>query len=125
MRGVTALTLLALALVSCGGDDSPTGSIPVPTTTTTTTLPPLWSKAGTGDTVFDMPRHVARCRIVGIYTGYSSNFIVHLNGHGLVNELLGTGWGTTKYDGTVLTTGGGVVDIVHSSGVAWTFTEVR
>ena len=73
--------------------------------------------------VFDMPTYVSRVRVVGTYTGYSSNFIVHVGGRLLVNELLGTGWGTTRYDGTLLTTGG-VVEITHSSGVSWSFTQV-
>jgi len=83
----------------------------------------IWSKSGTGDNVFDMPTYVSRVRIIGTYTGYSSNFIVYVGGDLLVNELLGTGWGTTTYDGTHLTTGG-VVEIKHSSGVSWSFTQV-
>jgi len=43
----------------------------------------------------------------------------------LVNELLGTGWRSTVYDGTLLTGGGGAVSIEGSSGVVWAFTEVR
>jgi len=66
---------------------------------------------------------VERVRVIGTYTGYSSNFIVWVGGDLLVNELLGTGWGQTRYDGTLLTTGG-VVEIIHSSGVSWSFTEV-
>jgi hypothetical protein len=73
--------------------------------------------------VFDMPTYVSRVRIIGEYKGYSSNFIVWVGGDLLVNELLGTGWGQTRYDGTLLTTGG-VVQIEHSSGVSWSFTEV-
>lgn len=76
-----------------------------------------------GDNVFDMPTYVSRVRIIGTYTGYSSNFIVWVGEDLLVNELLGTGWGTTTYDGTLLTTGG-VVQITNSSGVSWSFTEV-
>ena len=86
---------------------------------------PAWSAAGSGDTVFDMPTCVARVRIVGRYTGYSSNFIVKVGGRLLVNELLGTGWGPTVYDGTLLTGGGGVTQITNSSGVSWSFTEVK
>jgi hypothetical protein len=88
------------------------------------TVRTIWSRSGQGDMVFDMPTYVSRVRIIGIYTGYSSNFIVYVGGHLLVNELLGTGWGTTSYDGTLLTTGG-VVEIKYSSGVSWSFTEVR
>jgi hypothetical protein len=91
----------------------------------TISILPLFTKSGTGDNVFDMPMYVARVRIVGTYTGYSSNFIVYIGGRLIVNELLGTGWGTTRYDGTLLTGGGGIVQITNSSGVSWSFTEVR
>ena len=83
----------------------------------------IWTASGHGDMVFDMPTYVSRVRIIGTYTGYSSNFIVWVGGHLLVNELLGTAWGMTRYDGTLLTTGG-VVSITNSSGVSWSFTEV-
>jgi hypothetical protein len=84
----------------------------------------LYRKSGSGDTVFDMPTDVSRIHVVGTYTGYSSNFIVKVGGRLLVNELLGTGWSMTRYDGTLLTTGG-VVAITNSSGVNWSFEEVR
>ena len=89
----------------------------------TLTVRDIWSRSGAGDMVFDMPTYVKRVRIIGTYNGYSSNFIVWVGGDLLVNELLGTGWGQTRYDGTHLTTGG-VVEIKHSSGVSWSFTEV-
>ncbi len=82
-----------------------------------------WSKSGSGDNVFDMPTYVSRVHVIGTYTGYTSNFIVWVGTQLLVNELLGTGWGTTKYDGTLLTAGG-TVQITNSSGVTWSFTEV-
>lgn len=85
---------------------------------------PTFSITGVGDSVFDMPLDVTRVRVIGIYNGYSSNFIVRLNGRSIVNELLGDGWGTRRYDGTLLTGGGGVVSIVSSSGVQWSFEEV-
>lgn len=87
------------------------------------TVRKIWSRSGWGDMVFDMPTYVSRVRIIGTYTGYSSNFIVYVGGDLLVNELLGTGWGTTRYDGTLLTSGG-IVEIKYSSGVWWSFTEV-
>ena len=87
------------------------------------TVRSIWSKSGVGDSVFDMPTYVSRVRVIGTYTGYSSNFIVDVAGRLFVNELLGTGWGTTTYDGTLLTSGG-VVEITHSSGVSWSFTQV-
>ena len=90
----------------------------------TLTVRGIWSKSGKGDMVFDMPTYVSRVRIIGTYTGWGSNFIVWVGGDLLVNVILGTGWGTTRYDGTLLTTGG-VVSITNSSGVSWSFTEVR
>jgi hypothetical protein len=88
----------------------------------TLTIRDIWKKSGKGDMVFDMPTYVERVRIIGTYTGYSSNFIVWVGGDLLVNELLGTGWGQTRYDGTHLTTGG-IVVIEYSSGVSWSFEE--
>jgi hypothetical protein len=89
----------------------------------TLTVRSAWSKSGVGDNVFDMPTYVSRVKIIGTYTGYSSNFIVYVGGRLLVNALLGTGWGTTRFEGTYLTSGG-VVQITNSSGVSWSFTEV-
>jgi hypothetical protein len=90
-----------------------------------TGLRDLFRKTGSGDSVFDMPADVARIHIVGTYTSNSSNFIVRISGRLIVNELLGTAWGQTRYDGTLLTGGGGVVAITNSSGVSWSFEEVR
>ncbi len=86
--------------------------------------PALWSRAGAGDTVFDMPTYIARVRITADYGGSSSNFIVRIGGRLVVNELVGRSWGQPHFEGTYTTTGG-VVEITHSSGVAWTFAEVR
>lgn len=85
---------------------------------------PLFTMAGTGDTVFTMPTSVARVRIVADYTRNSSNFIVKVGGRLVVNELIGTGWGTTHFEGTYAVVGG-QTEITNSSGVAWSFTEVR
>jgi hypothetical protein len=85
---------------------------------------PLFTRTGTGDTVFDMPTTVSRIRITGTYRSNSSNFIVRIGGRLVVNELLGTFWGPTVFDGTYVTSGG-VVEITNSSGVAWTFVESR
>ncbi len=87
---------------------------------------PPWSHSGTGDTVFDMPQAVRgiRVRIQASYTKQSSNFIVYVNGDLIVNELLGTFWRATSFDGTYLVAGG-VVETTDSSGVKWRFDEVR
>ena len=81
-----------------------------------------WSRSGSGNTVFDMPRYLTRVRIQGTWnqTG-TSNFIVHIGGQGVVNEILRQ---TITYDGVHLTSGG-VVEIVSSTNISWTFTEVR
>jgi len=83
-----------------------------------------WTRSGVGNTVFDMPSYFSRVRIIGIYTGYSSNFIVRIGGRLTVNELVGIGWGQTRYDG-VHNNSGGVVEITNSSGVSWSITEER
>ena len=83
-----------------------------------------WSRSGQGDTVFDMPTYITRIRIGGTYTGYAQNFVVYIAGRLVVNELMGSGFGQTRFEGTYLTSGG-VVEIVSSSGVYWSFTEVR
>lgn len=88
------------------------------------TVAALWTQNGTGDTVFDMPTTVARVRITGTYTGTGANFIVYIAGRLKVNEIIGTRWPSTMFEGTYVTTGG-VVEIVSSTGVVWTFTEVR
>ena len=85
---------------------------------------PFWTVTGISNTVFDMPTYVSRVRVIGTYTGYSSNFIVKVNGRLLVNELLGTSWPQTRYDGVALTTGG-VTEITSSTGVSWTFTQTQ
>ena len=50
-----------------------------------------------------MPLYVARVRIIGTDTGNNSNFILRIAGRLLANELLGTSWSATRYDGTLLT----------------------
>lgn len=88
--------------------------------------PPLFTKVGTGANVFDMPTYITRIRIQATYPGSCENFIVHIAGRGVVNEILGTcsiGLGRT-FDGTFLTSGG-VTEVLFSNGLTWTFTEVR
>lgn len=83
---------------------------------------PFWTYAGTGDTVFDMPSYVSRVRIIGDYPSYSTNFVVRIAGRLIVNELLGTGWGSTHFEGVYLTSGG-VVEITISRDVRWEFRQ--
>jgi hypothetical protein len=104
---------------------------------------PLFARTGVGNTVFDVPDNVLKVRITGIYTGSSTNFVMWLGPQNvacgvviasgcrlLVNELLGTSWKSTTYDATLLTGNGGTsatgsLTVQLSTGVAWTFTEVR
>ena len=85
---------------------------------------PVWAYFGGGNTVFDMPTTISRVRVVGTYTGNSSNFIVRIGGRLVVNELVGRSWNQERYEGVHATTGG-TVEITNSSGVQWSFTEVR
>ncbi len=84
---------------------------------------PIFTKSGFGNTVFDLPTYVARVHVTGRFvdTGGNSNFIVDLNGKGLINEILRN----SNYDGISLTTGGGTIAITSSGSISWSFTEVR
>jgi hypothetical protein len=83
-----------------------------------------WTKSGVGNTVFDMPTYFTRARIKGDYTGSGSNFIMYIGGDLEVNEILGTRWPSTHYEGVHLIRGG-VVEIKSSAGVSWSITEER
>lgn len=120
----TAAQTYGGTLTVSGNQTSGTNTIPISGTGVFPPRPDFF-RSGMGDTVFDMPIDVARVRIIGTYTGNSSNFVVRIGGRLIVNELIGTGWGTTRYDGTLLTGGGGVVAITNSSGVSWSIQEVR
>ena len=85
---------------------------------------PPFSRSGIGNTVFDLPSGITRIRIIGNYTGSSSNFIVRIGGRLIVNELVGTYWQQTRHEGTYVISGT-VVEITNSSGVSWSFAEVR
>lgn len=94
---------------------------------------PQFTRTGIGNTVFDMPRDVRRLRIIGIYQGNSSNFIIRIAGRLVVNELIGRSWPTgTRYQGDHLVpsecaASAGttcVVEITNSTGVEWSFEEI-
>lgn len=85
----------------------------------------LFTKSGTGNTIFEIPASVTRVRIQGSFTGNSSNFMVQIDGKSVVNVIIGASQNPTTSDGTYLLTGGGKVEITGSSGVSWTFTEVK
>lgn len=87
---------------------------------------PLYSQSGVGNNVFNLPPQVRRLRIQGRYTSSSSNFIVWCGTQLVVNELLGTFWGPTSYDGThQIQSAGCLLEFRSSTGVSWTLTEVR
>lgn len=82
-------------------------------------------RSGSGNAEFFMPLDVQRVRIIGTYTGDSSNFTVYIGWDEFVNVRLGTAWNQTRYDVTHLTGGGGLVEITNSSDVVWSFEEIR
>jgi len=89
---------------------------------------PLWTASGLGDAVFDMPTTVARVRIQATPTTSCQNFVVRIGGRAsTVNVILGTCSvaDARSLDSTYLTGGSGVVSITISTGIQWTFTEVR
>lgn len=87
---------------------------------------PFFIRAGIGDTVFDMPTYVRRVRIQGSTSSSCQNFIVWVGGRLIVNVIIGgcSIADSRTHDGTYLVSGG-VTEIKSSSGVSWTFTEVR
>ena len=90
-------------------------------------LGPLFSRGGTGNTVFDMPAYVNRVKVVANTPSSCQNFIVRRNGVSFINVILGTCAvaDVRTYEGIHLVTGGGVIEIVSSEGVNWAFGEER
>jgi hypothetical protein len=94
---------------------------------------PIFSQSGVGDNVFNMPVFVSKVHIHGDFPGFCSNFVVKINGHLLVNEILGACSSSIghAYDGTQLVPSpvtvapGQVVETQISSGVSWSVVEVR
>ena len=126
-KSLWACILLTLLLFGCGGGGGipGTGSGDKSDPGTGTPVPGLFTKSGTGDTVFELPANVTRIRIQGTYTSNSSPFTVKIAGSLVVAEVIGTGQNAVASDGTYLLAGGGTVQITGSSGVSWTFTEVK
>jgi hypothetical protein len=123
MRTLLLLASVLVASTACGSA-SPSGPSDTPTPAPNPTPVAIWTASGSGDMVLDMPTHIRRVRIQAAYGGSTSNFMVYIAGDLKVNEILGTSWDRTTYDGTILTSGG-VVQITHAAGVSWAFTEVR
>ncbi len=85
---------------------------------------PLFIMRGEGDAGFNMPTTVSRVHIVGTYLGYASSFVVTIGGQIVINDLVGSEWMPPASDGTYATAGGPVA-ITNSTGVSWSFIEVR
>lgn len=104
------------------------GAIPL-NFTLRTTVP--WSQAGTGSAAFDMPKYITAIHVIGMYTGITSNFIVHVGNCLIIEDQLGTSARRTISDGTypvtpALTPSTGIVKIiVDSPDVSWSLTEDR
>jgi hypothetical protein len=107
MYRVLPLVLVVASLLGC---NNPSG--------------PLFSRAGTGNDVFTVPSQVKLAHITGQFAGSSSNFIIWIDNDLVVNELLGTFWEQTSYAGTHAVRNG-QARVEDSTGVTWTFTEVR
>lgn len=88
----------------------------------------IFTKSGSGDTVFDLPTYITRVRIDANYGGFCQNFAVRIAGSLRVNIIMGScsvaDVGRT-FSGTYALTAGGQVEITISPGINWTFTEVR
>lgn len=97
--------------------------------------PEPWRRSGTTATIIDLPTRITRIRIEGEYRGSSENFVVWCGTVGnrgglLVNEILGTFFGSTTYSGvhSALRSYGGRGQPcrqleIGDSGVRWTITE--
>jgi len=97
----------------------------------TLNVPPAWSQNGVGDNVFTMPAYVTRTRIDATYTGSNcQNFIARISTQPttLVNVIIGTcsvADTRSPFTGTYAINNGGTVTITNSTGVNWTFTQLR
>jgi hypothetical protein len=88
----------------------------------------LFTQSGVGDNVFTVPGYVTKVRIDGSYQGSCQNFIVKAGTSLLVNIIIGTcsvADTHSPFSGTYVITPGSQVQITSSTGIAWTFTEVR
>lgn len=85
-----------------------------------------FTRSGSGDTVFELPTYITRVRIQASTNTNCQNFAVKIAGRLVVNVIIGTCSvaDARTFDGTY-TTSGGTVETQISTGVNWTFTEVR
>lgn len=94
--------------------------------------PPIFTTSGVGDNVVSIPSFVTRLRVDATYPGSCQNFIVHYvvgsSTTFLINVIIGTcsvADTRSPFSGTYAITGGGTLQVLNSTGVAWTLTEVR
>ena len=122
--GVAAVSSSGVVTVTNTGDTDVFANFSGRSAGLTVRVPAPWTASGSGNTVFNMPTYVSRVRIRGVWNGQqTSNFIVHIGGKSVVNEILRNTPGNS-FEGTYLTNGG-VVEIVSSTFISWTFTQVR
>ncbi len=68
------------------------------------------------------------CAWTATYPGFCQNFIVRASGSLLINIIIGTctvADTRTPFSGTYTVPAGSQIQITGSTGVSWTFTEVR
>lgn len=88
----------------------------------------LFTQTGVGDNVFTIPAYVTRVRVDGSFQGSCQNFIVNANNRLLINVIIGTcsvADTRSPFSGTYAISGATSIAITNSTGIAWTFTEVR
>jgi len=133
MKNLQVITFcLSALLVGCGGDclnpaicDESNDNQSSISSETSNTSSALYSISGIGDNVFSIPDNVTKINIKATYDKRSSNFIVDIGGDLIVNEIIGTNSDILTFEGTYLLKDGRTTEITNSSGVSWTFTEVR
>ena len=89
---------------------------------------PVFSRSGSGDTVFTIPSHVTRLRVDANTASSCQNFIARANGLSFVNIIMGTcsvSDSRGPFTGTYIVPAGATISIVSSTGINWTFTESR
>lgn len=91
---------------------------------------PIFVQSGIGDSVFTLPSYVTRVRVDASFSGSCQNFIVRVSTStlSLINVIIGTcsvADTRSPFTGTYAINNGGVVTITNSTGVNWTFTELR
>lgn len=115
--------------------DHTNGSNTIPITARGIAVPrPQFTRTGVGNTAFDMPKDVARLRIIGINNGRFENFIVYVADRLVVNEIIGTAASLgIRYQGdhqvpaacAAATGTTCVVEVRLSPGIQWSFEELR